>query len=205
MPTTSGTLGSYIYGYSPTPSIIFYEWDVEEFTTPSGYRNVPSGVVSFVKELSASGGIPMQFEDTVIDFDSLQAEYSARAQCFSFVNNSSSYTVSNMRFWMPASGALDNAHMEYSASGTWHYNATLPSGYGLEIPVSLPDNQNIKNQDDTTLYMRGVSDEQTSQFIYLGLTVPSGHTWGRYGSGGTGDLTFRVTFDWYNSLAPSTE
>lgn len=205
MSTTSGTLGSYIYGYLSTPTVRFFEWDVTEVVSPSGYRNVPSGIPSFVKEVSASGSIPMEFEDTVVNFDNLQETYSARVQCFSFVNSSTQYLISNMRFWMPGSGALENANLEYTASGTWHYNAILPSGYGLEIPNTLPTSQNIKNQDDVTLYMAGALDKDVSQFIYLGLTIPSGHELGRFGSGGSGSLTFRITYDWYNILVPSTE
>jgi len=204
MATTSGVLGSYIYGYKTTPSLAFYEWDITEETSPVGYRNVSSGVISFVKTLGTSEALAMQFEDTVLDFSALEDTYAAQVQCFSFLNTETQYYVSNLRLWMPSGTALDTGgYIEYAASGTWIYNATLPSGAGNTMPTTLPTQGNIYNQNDETAILQGQLDTSVSQFVYLGLSVPSGMALGRYGVGGTGNMVFRVTYDWYNQVSPS--
>jgi hypothetical protein len=203
MAQTSGSLGAYIYGFKPTPSLVFYEWDVTEQTSPVGYRNVVSGVASFGKTLGTGENASMQFEDTVLDFSSLESEYAAQVQCFTFRNTETQYYLSNLRVWMPSGTALaSGGNIEYAASGTWIYNAVLPSGAGNTMPTSLPSEGNVYNQNDESAIIQGLLDTDVSQFVYMGLTVPSGLALGRYGEGGTGDLTFRVTYDWYNHLIP---
>lgn len=199
MAATSGVLGSYIYGSQNQPSLSLYEWDVSEPTSPDGYRSVVSGVATFVKQLGTSAATAMQFEDTVLDFSDLSAEYAARVQCFTFVNTTGYFRLSNMRVWMPSGTALDDgAHLEVAASGEWIYNSVLPSGAGFAMPTGLPSSQNVFRQDgDPEMWL--VADDHASQYVYLGLTVPSGLAFGRYGIDGTGDLVFRVTFDWFDT------
>lgn len=204
MATTSGTLGGYIYSSQNQPSLAIYEWDVTEAASPVGYRSVVSGVASFVKQLGPSSAASMQFEDTVLDFSSdLDETYAARVQCFTFINTTGTFRLSNMKVWMPSGTALDTgAHLEIVASGTWHHNAVLPSGAGFAMPTSLPATQNVFRQDnDREMWL--TADTHSSEFVYMGLHVPSGLTFGRYGIDGTGDLVFRITYDWFDTLVPT--
>jgi hypothetical protein len=201
MTTTSGIIGSYVFATRDVPLLNIYEWDVSE-TSPIGYRNVVSGVASFVKQLNVAS--PMEFEDTILDFtDSITTSYTATMQCITFGLANTPFNISNFRFWIPSGTALtldSGAHVEYAASGIWIPNATLPSGYGTVVPISIPSERNIYRQDDTLAYLQGQSDSDVSQFIYISLSVPSGHSLGRWGQGGSGTLDFRISYDWYNTF-----
>ncbi len=206
MAINSGILGGYVYAYQPVPSLYFYEWDVDDYTPPDGYRNVVSGVSSFAGVVDNTNANAMVFDRMVVDHTELQPEYSSKVQCVTFINTTGTFAISNMRFWMTDDTALTNsdANLEFAISGVWVQGATMPSGYGEVVPTSLPDAQNVR-RTDCFPKMKGLLDNDTSEYIYMGMTVPSGTALGQYGAGINGDLQFRVTYDWYNSVSqPST-
>jgi hypothetical protein len=181
------------------PTIQIFEWDITEQTSPNGVRNLYGGHPAWVKELGETISKAMQFEDVILDFSDISGVYQSRVQAFTVgmaLNND--FTISSLRFWMPSGTALTSCgHIEFASSGQWVYNAHIPSGYGTVMPSSLPASPNIMAQNGMSWSLDSASDYDTSQFVYLALTVPSGMPLGRYGLGSNGHLAFRVTYDWY--------
>lgn len=193
----SGMIGGYVYGELNTPQVQLFEWDIREYSPPNGVRNIYGGHPAWVKELSITA--PMEFEDVVLDFAStISGNYQSRVQCFTVGLSDNDFGISNMRLWMPSGTALQTSgHIEFTASGLWIPWAKLPSGVGTIMPSSLPTNQNVWRQDSQFGNLEWSEDSHTSQFIYLALTVPSGMPLGQYGNGLNGQLSFRVTYDWF--------
>ncbi len=180
------------------PTVQIFEWDVTETSDPNGVRNIYGGHPAFVKELGETIVKAMQFEDVILDFSNISGVYQSRVQVFTVGLANNDFSISSLRLWMPSGTALQTSgHIEFSSSGLWIPNAILPSGRGTNIPTVLPTSANIKNQNGITWSLDGGSDSETSQYVYLALTVPSGMPLGQYGLGTNGHLAFRVTYDWY--------
>lgn len=180
------------------PTVQIFEWDVTEASSPAGTRNIYGGHPAFVKELGETIAKAMEFEDVVLDFSNVSGHYQSRVQAFTVGLANNDFSISSLRLWMPSGTALNSSgHLEFTSSGVWIPNAILPSGRGTSMPVALPTSPNIKNQNGVVWSLDGGQDADTSQFVYLGLTVPSGMPLGRYGLGTNGHLAFRITYDWY--------
>lgn len=203
---TSGTIGSYIFGELATPNIQIFEWDITELSSPVGVRNIYGGHPAFVKELGITTTKALEFDDVVLDFanSSLSGMYQGRVQSFTVGLSDSEYSISSLRLWIPSGTALvGSGHIEFTTSGNWVYNAIIPSGQGNTVPQALPSSPNIMNQNGVSWSLDGPNDSDTSQFVYLALTVPSGMGLGQYGLGVNGELAFRITYDWYWKFNPS--
>jgi len=180
------------------PTIQIFEWDVTETSAPNGVRNIYGGHPAWVKELGETIPKAMQFEDVILDFSNISGMYQSRVQAFTVGLANSDHSISSLRLWMPSGTALQTSgHIEFTSSGLWIPNAILPSGRGVVMPSSLPTSPNIMNQSNVSWSLDGASDIDTSQYVYLALTVPSGMPLGQYGLGINGHLAFRITYDWY--------
>ena len=188
-------LGGFINADRLVPKLIFHEWNVNE-ASPTGTRNNAGGHAAFIKVLDDSSAGAMEFDDIIIDYTT--PEEVSKVQCFTCHVSGIQYGVSNLRFWAPTVTALAaGGNLEYAASGTWVQNAVLPSGNGLAVPTTLPTLPNIRNQDGQS-YTISWTDEGSSEYIYMAISVPSGMPLGQYGNGVNGNLVFRLTYDWYS-------
>lgn len=204
--SVSGIIGSYVYAELATPNVQIFEWNTREASSPVGVRNIYGGHPAFVKELQNSINGAMEFDDVVLDYTntSLSGIYQSRVQAFTVGLSDSDYSISSLRLWIPSGTALlGSGHLELTTSGSWVYNAILPSGRGTTVPTSLPSSPNIMNQNGVSWSIDGPNDSDVSQFVYLALTVPSGIGLGQFGLGVNGDLAFRITYDWYYKFNPS--
>lgn len=199
--TTSGLIGAYLYGDRLYPSTAFYSFNVYEFSSPVGSRNLVSGSFAFLTEVGPHTTRPLEFRNVVLDFDSgISGYYQSLTECVLFRSINTRFNISNMRFWMPSGTALiPSGHIEFHATSEWLYNFGMPSGsYGV-VPSSLDSAYLLKKQDGLR-YIDEADDVDVSEFIYMKITVPSGYSLGRYGLGGSGTLAFAVTYDWYNII-----
>lgn len=197
MPQTSGLLGGYIYAERDYPQTQFFSWDTMEPSSPLGMRNLVSGHFSFLNIIGQHTANPLEFRNIVLDFtDAISGTYQSLTECLTFRQQSDRFNLSNMRFWMPSGTALTSGHIEFAVSGQWIYNAHLPSGVGGAVPTALPSLPNVRRCDGLG-YIDGADDIHSSEFIYLVITVPSGHFLGRWGIGGTGNLGFRLSYDYF--------
>lgn len=201
MPTTSGLIGAYLYGDRLYPSTSFHSFNVYEFSSPVGTRNLVSGAFAFISEIGPNTSRPLEFRNIVLDFDSgISGLYQSLTECVLFRSTNTRFNISNMRFWMPSGTALQpSGHIEFYASSEWLYNFGMPSGdYGV-VPSSLDTAYNLKKQDGLK-YIKAADDVDVTEFIYMKITVPSGYSLGKYGLGGSGTLAFAVTYDWYQLI-----
>lgn len=201
MAFTTGTIGAYIYGVFDLPRTQIFEWDVRELSSPVGTRTIAGGHPAWVKELGVASAQALEFEDVILDYanDNLSGVYQGRVQAWTIGLVDNNYSISNLKLWMPSGTALHAAsgYIEFAASGSWIPNAVLPSGEGTVMPTSLPLLQNIIRQDDLFGNLDFADDNNTSQFVYMALSVTSGMPLGQYGLNSNGDLAFRITYDWY--------
>lgn len=200
--STSGKLGGFVSADRVYPSTQVFSWDVLEQSSPVGTRNLVSGHFAFLNVVGPHIYNPLEFRNLVLDFTdtSLSGLYQSYTECLTFRQTDDRFNISNMRFWMPSGTALTpSGHIEFAVSGQWIYNAHIPSGVGGAIPTALPTLPNLRRQDGLG-YLVDADDNNVSQFIYLVITVPSGLPLGRYGLGGTGNLGFKITYDWFQYI-----
>jgi len=198
MTINSGLIGGYLYAEGVSPLTNFSWWDIEEISPPTGVRHLESGHPAFVKFVDTA--TPLEFRNIELNFISGIVPYYNSVECLTFKLNNDRFFVANMRLWLPSGSAIiPSGRIEYSVSGTWVYNAILPSGYGTIIDTSLPATQNVNRQDGFGS-INGTGDNDVTQFIYLSLSIPSGYSLGRYGYGGTGTLAFKLTYDYYQKI-----
>lgn len=179
------------------PQTQFFSWDTQEFTSPLGMRNLESGHFAFIKVIGNHLAAPLEFRNVILDFTgTISGTYQSLTECVTFRETTNRHNISNMRFWMPSGTALTSGHIEYIPSGAWVYNAHIPSGYGIPVPTILPSSENIKRCDGLS-YIQDGDDINVSEFIYLVISVPSGHFLGRFGIDGFGTLGFKMTYDFF--------
>jgi len=195
---TSGILGGYIYADRDWPSTQFLAFNVSESASPLGSRNIPGGSFAFRQIVGPHILNPLEFRNVIFDFatpNNISGLYQSTTECIIFRQTNDRFNISNMRFFMPSGTALTpSGHIEYATSGAWIYNAHIPSGYGAPVPTALPSTPNLRRCDGLG-YLDGSDDIHVSQFIYMTITVPSGYSLGKYGYGGIGTLSFKLTFD----------
>jgi len=105
-------------------------------------------------------------------------------------------TISNMKFWLSLNSDLDGTNEYYSdISSAWTQNKTVSqvsSGSPGNIPQSLPASNLTKiGGGDIT----GIGHNDTSQYIYLALSIGSDETIGSKG-GANGNFQISIKFDY---------
>jgi hypothetical protein len=218
----SGFYADSVVGALRPPAQIL-QWDISK-QDPSGFKHVESGVYTPLAKLGNVGGFQAQSESGVaLDFGSVYisseqvVSFYSKTACFTFnlgeVNthpdsyfdqgsgiNSTGYKVFNTRFWLhnhdAISGFLPTYY--YLTSKHWRTGFVLTSGTSgvLTIPQSMPASQNILFQG--RIFASGAySDTEFSDFIYARILFPSGiYTHGVYGGLGSGNFTFKISYDW---------
>lgn len=201
--STSGRLGGYMFADRVYPSTQFFAWNVSEFSSPVGTRDLVSGHFAFRQIVGNHVEHPLEFRNVILDFatpSNISGLYQSTTECVTFRQTNDRFNLSNLRFWMPSGTALSpSGHIEFAVSGQWIYNAHLPSGVGGTIPSGLPTLLNVRRQDGLG-YIDGSQDIHVSEFIYMVITVPSGYSLGRYGFQGTGTMAFKMTYDWFQVI-----
>jgi hypothetical protein len=201
------------------PIIRFHEWNVQEIASPIGNRHIPGAATAFQQILTSgcvysTPGQPLttsgvlKFEDlkfTITDGSS-SSHLESRVSVLTVNLGASGTSVTNMKLYLADDSALDASHdagldpsfVQFTTSGAWLQNVTLPSGAGTVMPVGVPISPNIKRQDGT-LGLHTNDDFNSSEFIYMNLVVPFGTALGEYGACGSGNLRFALTFDYYDT------
>lgn len=210
------------------PPVQITQWNIDG-PNPSGWRQVESGVYKPISKLYWVGGFTAQRESGVaLDMGDVivnknqATEFYTDTVCFtvnqgevnsnpdSFFDNASGISIGmkiyGMRFWLHNHDAISGYNPTFYFIGhrTWHQGLHLTSGTAgiQEVSTSLPTSQNIyKNASD--IFISGVfRDKQISDFIYLVGLFPSGtYTLGTYGGLGSGNFTFRLSYDWTDASA----
>jgi len=210
------------------PPIQVIQWNINR-PSPSGWRQVESGVYKPTAKLGWRGGFTAQHESGVaLDFGDIyvntnqDSSFYTDTVCLTInqgeINSNPSgffdqasgvgtgYKIYGMRFWLHNYDAISGYQptFYYITHRTWHRGLHLTSGTAgvLSMPLSMPASQNIyKNGSD--IFMSGVfKDRQFSDYIYAVALFPSGdYTLGTYGSLGGGDFTFKVSYDWTSQSA----
>lgn len=199
------------------PIIEFFQFNTREIASPSGARDLINGSFAFERKISkgclkfdpAQGGLSsgtMIFPGTKFDFSNITLDHLATEPTAVVVHlDSSGVAISNMKLFLaedtaitipPQSVGLDPGFVQLNASGTWHYLATMPSGAGERLSLSVPSEANVR-RNDGHFGLLGEDDRNTSEFIYLNLVLPVGFPLGNYGVCGSGKLTFQFAFDYF--------
>ncbi|MCH8286923.1 hypothetical protein IIB79_10410 [candidate division KSB1 bacterium] len=105
-------------------------------------------------------------------------------------------TIGNMKFWLSSNSDLDGTNEYYcDITNTWTQNKTISqvsSGSPGTIPQSLPASNLTKiGGSDIT----GTGHTDTSQYIYLALSIGSDETIGSKG-GANGNFQVSIKFDY---------
>jgi hypothetical protein len=171
-----------------TPITEFAEFDISA-APPSGLRH-NAAAPGFLKVLGSTAASALQYGSINID---TKTEGATKVLLF-------------RRFWAPEIpnpiGSLD-FNMEIQAS--WIVDNELGEASG-KVPTTLPTSQNLfrgnSAKDGTVFYeenhfaMSGITDNETSQYIYTNITADVDVSTGRYGTGGRDSFTYRCTFDY---------
>lgn len=176
-----------------SPTIRFSEFAVSGLS-PSGSRHLQTHG-SFVKTLSTEA-------DEFADFGSFNNTFikqhtETKAVVFNVDDlKDATEAIFNMRFWVAdftdfAAGTFFfNGYM----SGVWVQNEALTDASGLFIPTILPSGANVRRQDGFSEITASGLDFQSSEFIYLSVSIDTDVPAGVYGGNG-GGYTYRLTYD----------
>lgn len=105
-------------------------------------------------------------------------------------------TISNVKFWLSANGDLNGTNEYYcDITSSWTQNKTVSqvsAGAPGTLPQSLPSSNITKNGGGD---ITGTGHADTSQYIYLALSIGSNETIGTKG-GSNGDFQVSIKFDY---------
>lgn len=194
---TSGSFGAWISAVGASPDTLFSWWDMTEISSPVGTRHLESGHPAFLSYVNQT--TPLQFRNLEKDFTNGLTPTYTTTEVITFRSNNQRFFLTNLRFWLSSGTAITSGHLTFAASGAWWPNVTNTSGYNPVISTSVPGSQNVYRQDgNSSIFSEG--DPDVSQFIYLGLSIPSGHFMGRFGKGGFGNLSLKMTYDYFQYI-----
>jgi hypothetical protein len=198
------------------PIIQFFEWDIEELSTPIGRRHIAGGIG--FKQIVASGcqtadpnntattSGTLVFQGTKFDIVNgvLVSEQASKVAALTIHLDTSGVAIGNMKMFLRDDSALrasvdqglDPAFVQMGASGTWNPTLTLASGAAPRLSTTIPSFPNIKRQDGAAS-LEGTNDFESSEFIYMNVVIPFGTPLGSFGVCGSGALRFGLSFDYF--------
>jgi hypothetical protein len=91
---------------------------------------------------------------------------------------------------------LDPAFVQFTASGIWQPNGTLPSGAAPRLTTAIPDFPNFFRHDGQDA-LQGTDDVNSSQYGYMNVVIPFGAPLGTFGICGSGRISIGLAFDFY--------
>lgn len=199
------------------PIIRFFEWDIDEVSSPIGIRHIAGASFAF-KQMIASGcqhsdplnlattSGTLAFEGTKFDLTGNPSSHLASKVSVMTVNlGSSGVAITEMKLFLRDDSALrasmdrglDPVVLQMAVSGVWQPNAVLPSGITGRLTTDIPAFPNLRRQDGIHLSLEKEDDGHSSQFVYLNLIIPFGHPLGSFGVCGSGALRFGLMFNYY--------
>ena len=221
MPTASGFYSNTVIGKLRAPAQII-QWNISK-VRPSGWRHIESGVYRPEAKIGWVGGFPAQgASGNALDFGQVEVENTGfwtptvgltfnlgevNTHPSSFFVNATTVGTNlkafNMKFWMPNKTVFTDV----GYSPVFYYNTYWVWQSGIQmrdttpgaavVPSSLPASQNLYSKNNS-IFVSGVfQDLEFSHYVYIAAQFPSGnYTLGNYGGLGSGNFTFRVTYDW---------
>jgi len=180
----------------PVPVVKFYEFAVSG-VSPSGSRHQTSHA-SFTKELNTAASGALDFGDVNID---AETESDTKVVVFRVSDLNGNTRVQNMRFWIPSiPGRISTCEFNTEIQNEWRQDNVLGEASG-NVSTTLPTTQNLFRGTAATYaenwpHLSGVDDANASQYIYLNVTCPTTAGTGKFGAGGEGEITMRVTLDY---------
>jgi hypothetical protein len=106
-----------------------------------------------------------------------------------------------MKIWLASSGAFAgyNPTFYFLTAKTWDKARRITSATpGVQVvPLSMPSSQNILSKNNN-IYISGCyKDLEFTHYVYIVGKFPAGtYTLGEYGGLGSGNFTFKVSYDW---------
>ncbi len=189
-----------------------FEWNIDEFSDPSGQRHIENATFAFKQILASgcSGSVLLDGSTSgTLTFDGVTfennngfpSEVVSKTSVFNINNVVSGLVINNMKVYnnINTVNQFSNGEpvlLQYVTSGVWLPGLTMGSGSFSLMPTSVPDNQNLFRQDGNASLV-AVNDDNVSQYIYMSLVVPFGHSLGLFGVCGSGLLQVSVIFDYF--------
>jgi len=182
---------------STPPSIKFSEFSVSG-VSPVGQRHQLTHS-SFVKRVSDAAGEFLDFGAVNTTFTKKTTKTKA-VVAFADAFNDATEAIFNMRFWLPDISDFVQGSFNFNgfASGVWMsglYLQGLNDASGVYIPTALPSGFNLRRQDGWPEISGFSLDSQTSEFIYLSVTLDTDVKVGVYG-GDSGGFQARLSYDY---------
>lgn len=194
------------------PIIRFFEWDIAEIADPVETRHIEGGAFAFKQRLargcSTYTGIgtsgTLLFENTKFDAAETQSHLRSKVTAVTISLGSSGVAISNMKIYLKDESGLlaskdeglDPAFIQFTASGIWQPNGTLPSGAAPRLTTTIPVFPNFFRHDGQDA-LQGTDDVNSSQYGYMNVIIPFGAPLGTFGICGSGRISIGLAFDFY--------
>jgi hypothetical protein len=189
---------------------------------PSGYRHFESGIYKPAAKIGNVGGFPAQLEsgvaldfgEAIVDSSGFYTETAIITLNLGEVNkNPASYfnlclgsigtrfKAFNIKLWLASSGAFAgySPTFYFLPSKTWDKGRRITSSTpGVQVvPLSAPVSQNIFSKNNN-IYISGCyKDLEFTHYVYIvGKFPPGSYSLGEYGGLGSGNFTFKASYDY---------
>lgn len=177
------------------PPVVRFSEFATSGVSPSGSRHLTNHA-SYVKELGTVAGRYLDFGSINITNGKQTTDTKAVVAMIDHMNDATSQ-VFNLRFWISDSDDFSNGTYYFNgwASGVWIQDVNLTDASGYFTPTILPSGQNWWRNDGALAITASGSDAQTTQYMYLSVTIDTDVPVGIYG-GDSGGYVYRLTYDY---------
>ncbi len=171
------------------PDVQFIQFNVD--VDPSGARNI----VASGQELGTSALNCLDFGNTNTTTSGNISDTALVIFRVDALNDASG--VYNLRFFLNSASAFNTGTFRFLHRIETHYQGTgfRLSLADLDIPLTAPAQNVISTTPSSQPTLSGITDEDVSQYIYLGVFVDIDVPFGTYGGCAAGSFRYRMLFD----------
>ena len=177
------------------PTVRVSEFDLS-YPDPSGVRHLKLVASGWVKDLGKNTSSLLDFGS--VNNSTAKVHGNTKAIIYNIDDmGDANEAVYNLKFWCSNTDDFTTGsyYLNGFCSGVWFKNLTLTDASGLFIETSLPSGQNLYRQDKGAEITASGADNQSSQWIYLSISVDYDIPPKTYG-GANGGLVYRLTYDY---------
>ena len=170
------------------PTVQFIEFD--KTVDPSGFRHISA---SGIKTLDTSTNGYLDFGN--VNTTSSGTISATKMVVFRASNMADASGIYNLRFFLQNASAFNTGTYRFLYRVATHYQGSSfsLSLADLDTPTSEPS-QNVLATNGLAS-ISGITDNDVSQYIYLGVYVGKDVPYGTYGGFGAGSFRYRMVYD----------
>lgn len=188
-----------------SPTITFRQFNVSEYSDPSGSRHYKTGDAgvhpAFQKVLGTTVNKQLDFG---INNISTSGVNSSTRVVLAHMDASGDLTTQlfNMKFWLPSVSAFDGTRRfnlyksSYLEQSGWKPAYVLQNNSVEQVPTTLPSSGNILRQDGSGI-ITGSGDAEVTEWLYLSVYTATDESVGLKGGPGLNTFRYRLTAEYY--------